>query len=130
MNPSLHVAWLTRRRLLQLGGIGILGLGLPDLLQADRGPRAHPARANACIFLVQYGGASHVDTLDLKPDAPAEIRGPYKPIATAVPGIQVCELLPRLAKLAPHYCLVRSMTHGAAEHDSGMHVCMTGWSQP
>src|SRR5436190_24386259 len=93
--------WVSRRGLLQVGGIGILGLGLPELLLAD----PERAKANACIFLVQYGGASHIDTLDLKPDAPAEIRGPYQPIATSVPGIQVCEPLPRLAKLAHRYCL-------------------------
>ena len=124
---------LTRRRLLQVGGIGMLGLGLPEFLQA-RAPAASAAKRHgpekSCIFIIQYGGASHLDSWDLKPDAPAEIRGPYRPIATAVTGIQVCELLPRLARLAGRYCLVRSMTHHNGGHDGGMHVCMTGHSNP
>src|SRR5256885_2152172 len=93
---------MTRRQLLQVGGIGMLGLGLPDLLRASS-PGAVDVRdsgsAKSCIFIVQYGGASQIDTWDLKPDAPAEIRGPYRPIATRVPGMQVCELMPRLATL-------------------------------
>lgn len=122
----------TRRRLLQAGGIGILGLGLSDVLYADemRRKRTGEPPAQSCIFIVQYGGASHLDSWDLKPDAPEDVRGPYKPISTPVAGLQVCELLPRLAKLAPHYTLIRSMVHGNPGHDGGMHVCMTGHSQP
>lgn len=122
---------LTRRDLLQVGGIGILGLGLPQLLRAgapSTGERR--GREKSCIFIVQYGGASHIDSWDLKPQAPDAVRGPYKPIATSVPGIQICELLPRLAQLADRYCIVRSMTHGNGGHDGGMHVCMTGHSNP
>src|SRR5262245_34445779 len=80
--PDRRPQRITRRRLLQAGGIGILGLGLPELLQASGGSAAR-GRAGAersCIFIVQYGGASHHDSLDLKPEAPAEIRGPYRPI--------------------------------------------------
>jgi hypothetical protein len=117
---------------LQAGGIGILGLGLSDVLHADelRRMRLGEPPAQSCIFIVQYGGASHLDSWDLKPDAPENVRGPFKPISTPVPGLQVCELLPRLAKLAPQYTLIRSMTHGNPGHDGGMHVCMTGHSQP
>jgi len=124
---------LTRRRLLQVGGIGVLGLGLPELLQAGTIPlegEAASRPAQSCIFIVQYGGCSHIDSWDLKPDAPDTIRGPYKPIATRVPGMQVCELMPRLAGLADRLCLIRSMTHGNGGHDGGMHICMTGHSQP
>jgi hypothetical protein len=134
---------ISRRQLLQVGGIGALGLGLAELLQASASgsPVASPgdglARTNraagpekSCIFIVQYGGASHLDSLDLKPDAPAEIRGPYRPIRTSVPGIYIGELLPRLARLADRYCLVRSMRHGNGGHDGGMHICMTGHSNP
>ncbi len=132
MNPNRVMAGrLTRRQLLQVGGIGVLGLGLPDLLRAHAPPtpgRRPPERS--CIFIVQYGGASHIDSLDLKPDAPDEVRGPYKPIATNVPGVRVCELLPRLARIADRYCLVRSMSHHNPGHDGGMHVCMTGHSDP
>ncbi|MDB5313328.1 MAG: hypothetical protein JWO38_7530, partial [Gemmataceae bacterium] len=84
----------------------------------------------SCIFIVQYGGCSQVDSFDPKPDAPAEVRGPFKPIPTSVPGTRICEHLPRLARLADRYCLVRSMTHGNPGHDGGMHVCMTGHSAP
>ncbi len=116
---------LTRRRLLQIGAVGALGLTLPDLLRAGEAKTE-----KSCIFIVQYGGCSHLDTFDPKPSAPDEIRGPYKPIATAVPGVRVGELLPRLAARADRYCLIRSMTHGDGGHDGGMHVCMTGHSRP
>jgi hypothetical protein len=119
---------MTRRRLLQSGGIAALGLGLPRLLAGS--PVRADAPANACIFIVQYGGCSHIDSFDLKPDAPEEIRGPYKPIATNVPGIRIGEHLPRLARLADRFTLVRSMSHGNPGHDGGMHVAMTGHSQP
>lgn len=118
---------VTRRRLLQLGGIGAIGLGLPELLAANT-PRA--ARPKACIFIVQYGGCSQIDSFDPKPDAPAELRGPFKSIPTAVPGTRLCEHLPRLARMADKFALIRSMTHGNPGHDGGMHVAMTGHSQP
>jgi len=115
---------VTRRQLIQLGGIGAIGLGLPELL------RARAPADRSCIFIVQYGGCSHIDSFDLKPAAPAEVRGAFRPIPTAVPGTHVCEHLPRLARLADRYCLVRSMTHGNGGHDGGMHVAMTGHSKP
>ena len=100
-------------------------LALPHLLAA---PAAGSARS--CLFIVQYGGASHLDSFDLKPDAPAEIRGPYRPIETSVPGVRIGELLPRLAGMAERYCLIRSMTHANPDHNGGMHICMTGRSRP
>lgn len=121
---------LSRRRLLQIGGIGAMGLSLPQLLQARSPASARRGSERSCIFIVQYGGASHHDTWDLKPQAPDEIRGPYRPIATRVPGVHICEKLPRLAQLADRYCLIRSMTHGNGGHDGGMHICMTGHSNP
>jgi hypothetical protein len=123
---------VTRRQLLQVGGIGLLGLGLPDLLRAERSPSSPSRRRSerSCIFIVQYGGASHIDSLDPKPTAPEDMRGPYRPIATTVPGLRIGELLPRLAGLADCYCLVRSMTHGNGGHDGAMHICMTGHTQP
>src|SRR4051794_10217020 len=75
----------SRRRLLQFGGISGLSLGLPDLLRAETLAPKAGAPAKACIFIVQYGGASHIDSWDLKPDAPSETRGPYQPISTPVP---------------------------------------------
>lgn len=123
---------LHRRRLIQLGGLGMLGLTLPEMLQARSASaatkygQAGPERS--CIFIVQYGGGPHLDTLDPKPDAPREIRGYYRPIASSVPGIQLSEKLPRLAALAHRYCLVRSMTHRNGGHRDGMHTCLSGQS--
>lgn len=121
----------SRRQLIQLGGLSLAGLSLPRLLAADA-PRPYGERGQSggksCIFIVQYGGAPHHDTLDPKPDAPREIRGLYQPIATRVPGVHVSEMLPRLATLADRYCLVRSMTHGHGGHMDGMHVCLSGQS--
>src|SRR5437879_5718190 len=105
---------LTRRRLLQVGGISALGLSLPRLLRAGASSR-HSEKS--CIFIVQYGGCSHIDSLDPKPAAPEDMRGPYKPIATAVPGMRLSEMLPRLAALANRFTLVRSMTHDNGGHD-------------
>ena len=77
------------------------------------------------LFLV--GGPSQLDTWDMKPDAPAEIRGPYKPIKTNVPGIEICEVFPRMAKIADKYALVRSLYHtAAAVHDTGHQLMQTG----
>lgn len=132
MTPSRSVPGLvTRRQLVQFGGIGAIGLGLPGLLRANAPkPAESSPPARSCIFIVQYGGCSHIDSFDLKPDAPTEMRGPFKPIPTSVPGTRICEHMPRLARMADRYCLVRSMTHANGGHDGGMHVCMTGHSTP
>ena len=118
---------ISRRHLLQLGGIGALGLSLPEFLQAGgslaTGGLSGPERS--CMFIVQYGGASHIDSFDSKPDAPVDVRGPYPPISTRAPGLDVCELLPRLALQADKFAVVRSMTHGNGGHDGGMHVAMS-----
>ena len=92
--------------------------------------QAHKAGAaeKSCIFILLCGGPSHLDTWDLKPDAPPEIRGPYKPIATSVPGMRLCELHPQLAKLAGEFCLIRSMTHpgNISNHFDAMHNSLSG----
>jgi hypothetical protein len=118
-------ALCSRRRFIATGVMGGL-ITLPELLQA--GTRAGAERS--CIFIVQQGGPSHVDTWDMKPEAPIEIRGPLKPISTTVPGTQVCELLPRLAARADKYCLVRTMHHLSNDHDAGMHMFLTGRTVP
>lgn len=128
--PNPDKRGVTRRRLLQVGGIGALGLSLPRLLQARESQTSLRNSERSCIFIVQYGGCSHIDSFDPKPDAAEDVRGPYKAIASAVPGLRMGELLPRLATLADRFCLVRSMTHGNGSHDGGMHICMTGHSQP
>jgi hypothetical protein len=121
---------VSRRQLLQVGSLGMLGLSLPRLLQASATLPRTDGRAISCIFVVQYGGASHIDTWDVKPDAPEGIRGPYKPIVTSVPGLRFGELIPRLARLVNRCCLIRSMSHGSGDHENGMHVCLTGHSRP
>src|SRR5262245_26788978 len=120
---------LSRRQLLQLGGISTLSLSLPEFLRAraaqtTRGPHAGAGRS--CISIVLHGGPSQLDTFDLKPAAPDSIRGPYKPIATSVPGVQICELLPQLCRQADRYCLLRSMFNRSNLHDPAMNAYLTG----
>src|SRR5689334_5934414 len=97
---------LTRRHLLQVGGLSLLGLHLPGLLRAaERGGKSK-ARARAVIFLHQWGGPSHHDSFDMKPSAPDAVRGEFKPIATNLPGVPVCERLPALASVMNKVTLV------------------------
>lgn len=128
---------LSRRRLMQVGGLGLAaaglgGLSLPELLAAEAGSRAavQAKPPKSCIFIHQYGGLSQIDSWDPKPDAPAEIRGPYKPIATATPGFQVGELMPKLAKLSNEYCVIRSMTHGVPVHEVANRMLLAGRDAP
>ncbi|MGL4550268.1 MAG: DUF1501 domain-containing protein [Gemmataceae bacterium] len=115
----------TRRRLLQAGAISALGLSLPRLLRADEAAR--PRTADACILLFLNGGPSHLDMWDLKPDAPAEIRGEFKPIASSAPGVHLGEHLPRLAKLMHHGTLIRSAHHGVNNsHAAAVYAALTG----
>src|SRR5438309_4228763 len=120
----------TRRQVLQAGALPLLGLTLPNLLAARAATAAGPARDKSCIFVFQYGGLSQLDSWDPKPDAPAEIRGPYRPIPTAVPGLRVGELMPRLARLANRYAVVRSMTHAEAVHDRANRMLLAGTAAP
>ncbi|HEV3237460.1 MAG TPA: DUF1501 domain-containing protein [Gemmataceae bacterium] len=125
---------ISRRRLLQLSGVGLLSsMGLPGTVMARaevKEGRAKGAKEKSCIYILLCGGPSHLDTWDLKPQAPLEIRGPYKPIATTVPGMRISELHPRLAKLTQHFCLIRSMTHpgNISNHFDAMHHCLSGQS--
>ena len=123
---------MTRRRLLQAGGIGALSLASPGMVaasvNANRGLRDGAAE-KSCIFVLLCGGPSHLDTWDLKPDAPDEIRGPYQPIATTVPGMRISELHTRLADAdASTSRLIRSMTHvgNISNHFDAMHHCLSG----
>ncbi len=121
---------LTRRHLLRVGGLGLLGLGLPGSLpSAEPAPRRR-ARAKAVIFLHQFGGPSHHDTVDMKPLAPEAIRGEFKPIATRVPGLQVCERLPGLARVMDKVTVVRSLRHTMKNHNSAGYYSLTGHAPP
>ena len=125
-------AGITRRSVLSAGGLGMLGLNLPGLLRAEDAASAGspPVRAKSVIFLFQFGGPSHVDTFDMKPDAPAEIRGPHKSISSVVPGLPVSEHLPRMAKQMDRICLVRSMHHTMKNHNSAAYYALTGHAPP
>src|SRR6516164_459899 len=117
---------ISRRRMLQVGGIGLLGLGLPQLLRAAARPAGAPA-ADACILLFLNGGPSHLDMWDMKPDAPAEVRGEFKPIATSLTGVQLCEHLPKMARLMHHCTLVRSAHHSVNNaHAAAVYCGLTG----
>jgi hypothetical protein len=122
---------LSRRQLLHATAAGGLNVALPAMVTAQVDPNRPLGRGAAdksCIFLWLCGGPSHLDTWDLKPDAPEGIRGPYKPIATAVPGLRLCELHTRLAPLAKHFAVVRSMMHvgNISNHFDAMHHCLAG----
>ena len=122
-NPS-------RRQLLRLGGVGALSMGIPGMVAARVGSDSagKGAAEKSCIFILLCGGPSHLDTWDLKPDAPDEIRGPYKPIATAVPGMRISELHTNMAKLTNRFTLIRSMTHpgNISNHFDAMHNSLSG----
>jgi hypothetical protein len=124
---------LSRRELLRVGGLGFTGLLWSDWLRAQgSGRRATGSfgKAKSCILIFNYGGPSHLETFDLKPDAPAEIRGEFRPIATRVPGTSVCEHLPRLARLADLYTIVRSVNHIDNDHAVGTYLMLTGHGHP
>jgi uncharacterized protein (DUF1501 family) len=133
------VELLSRRRLLELGVTGYLGLNLGGFFRAQAltaeasTPRVVPvvqARIKACIVIFYYGGPSHIDMFDMKPNAPAEVRGEFQPIATSVPGIQICEHLPRTAQIMHRLCLIRSMHHTNRLHDSASTEILTGRQSP
>ena len=121
---------ISRRRVLQAGAIPLLGLGLPRLLSAQPLASNPAAIPKSCIFIFQYGGLSQLDSWDPKPHSAAEVRGPYQPIPTAVPGFQVGELMPRLATLADRYAVIRSMSHNVPVHDIANKMLLAGQSLP
>ena len=118
-----------RREFLRAGALSLFGLGLPELLQARSEARqSRPGRAKACILLFMWGGPAQQDTWDLKPNAVSEVRGPYKPIRSKVPGMQLSELHPMLSRVTDQFCLIRSMSHPApiANHFDAMHNLLSG----
>ena len=119
-----------RREFLRVGALGSLGLGLPELLALQT--QAHAAgsttfgRAKRCILMHLWGAAPHQDTFDLKPEAPIEIRGPFLPIPTNVPGVEIGDHLPLLAGHAEKFTIVRSVNHSEGDHQAAFHDMMTG----
>ena len=118
---------ISRRAFLQVGAAGFLGLTLPGLFAAQESRAAGQIDHEMSVILVfLWGGPPHMDSFDLKPDAPAEIRGQFKPIKTNVPGIEICEHLPLLAKIADKYTIIRSATHDQTVHAQAAHYTLTG----
>ncbi len=119
----------TRRELLHAGALTALGgFGLPQLLRAEQGAAHSPGKAKNVILLFLLGGAATQDMWDLKPNAPTEVRGEFKPIATTAPGIQICEHLPMMAKWMHKAAIIRSVNHKAGCHNCL--PCYTGFEQP
>ena len=127
-DKSVHFCdGLRRRDFLHAGALGFLGLTLPDLYTLKAAGRVKAGNDVNCIMLMLVGAPSQLDTWDMKPNAPAEIRGPYKPIPTNVAGIQISEIFPRMAKHADKFALLRSVYYsGVAVHDAGHQVMQTG----
>ena len=121
-----------RREFLRVAALPLLGLGLPQLLHGRENsvPRSGFGRAKSCIVLFMWGGPAHQDTWDPKPDAPAEYRGEFQTIATRVPGLRICEHLPRTADRTDRLAIIRSMTHNDVDHTSATHFLLTGRDRP
>ena len=119
---------VSRRTMLQVGALTGAGIALPDLLKlraTAAGSEAPQQRSAILVYLP--GGPSHIESFDPKPDAQAEIRGPFNPIATSVPGIQISETLPQLAKIADKFSLIRSCCHDNSGHGGGQRYVQTGY---
>jgi hypothetical protein len=117
---------LSRRNLLTVGGLGLLGISLPSLLRAES--RSRKGRARSVIFLHQFGGPGQKETFDMKPAAPDAVRGPFRPVSTRVPDFHICECLPRLAQVADKLTLVRSLHHEMKNHNSATYYSLTGYA--
>jgi len=115
----------SRREWLGLGGLGVMGLTLPSLLRAEAAaPKGKSGRS--CVLILLQGGPSQLDIWDMKPEAPAEVRGPFRPTRTRVPGMKIVEHLPCLARLTDRFTIVRSMTHQKVFHNSACTLALTG----
>lgn len=132
--PKYQSRWqhlhLPRREAIQVGSIGLLGLGLNHLTglrQADAS-ELPAGKAKSCIFIFLSGGLAQHESFDMKPHAPEKVRGEFKPVATKTPGIQICEHLPMLAKRSNLWSICRSLTHSSNEHSAGHHIMLTGRS--
>lgn len=121
----------SRREFLRAGGLGLFGLGLPSMLKARGQSAGDPAsstfgRAKSCIILFMWGGPAQQETWDLKPDAPEQVRGEFRPIATNVPGIAISEHFPGLARQAHRLAIIRSVHHADVNHTTATHELLTG----
>ncbi|MGK0186124.1 MAG: hypothetical protein ACI9R3_001907 [Verrucomicrobiales bacterium] len=132
--PKSNCGGLSRRELLQIGGAGLLGLSLPRVLAAEQagGEPFAGGRAKSVIFLFLFGGPSQLETFDMKPEAPQEIRGPYRPIKCRTPDLLISEHLSRLANISDKFGVIRTMSHTFNDHSGGAHYIQTGkrWHLP
>ncbi|MEX2214831.1 MAG: DUF1501 domain-containing protein [Phycisphaeraceae bacterium] len=132
ISDPLRPGRLSRRRFIQMGTLG-LGLTLPRMLRAESqvaATQGRAKRAKSVILIFCNGGPAHQDTFDLKPDAPSDIAGPFRPIRTAASGMQICELLPKLATCAKDFSLIRTVSHTDALHPSATYWALTGHQPP
>ena len=116
---------IPRRRFLEIGGLSAFGLSLPNLLRAEQQDGATRSKRSV-ILIWMHGGPSQLDTFDMKPLAPREYRGPWKPVSSSLPGLDVCELLPEHAKVMRHCTVIRSLSHGNGDHWAAAHWMLTG----
>jgi len=129
-SPS-PTGFLSRRTLLRAGAAGLLGVNLPKLMAGVERTLVHPpARARSVIFLFQWGGPSHVDMFDMKPNAPEGYRSPHGQIATSNPDLQISQHLPRLARVMDRFTVIRSMHHTMKNHNSAGYYALTGHAPP
>jgi uncharacterized protein DUF1501 len=125
-NSQRVCSGVTRRTVLQAGGAGLFGLSTARLRAAEEATgQFRNGRAKSVMFLFLFGGPSQLETFDMKPDAPSNLRGPFQPIASRTPDLRICEHMPRLAQLSDKFCVIRSMTHGHNDHNA-CHYMMTG----
>lgn len=124
---------ISRRGLLEIGRLAVGGLSLSQVMGLRRAAGAAGAAAvrpqKSVILLWMAGGPSHIDMVDMKPQASSEVRGPFQPIATSLPGLEVCDLLPGHARVARHLTVIRSLTHTWSVHDDAQHLVQTGYPQ-
>ena len=130
--PRSVCTGVTRREILQAGGAGMLGLSVPRLLAAESLTPDLKPKAKSVIFLMLFGGPSQLETFDMKPDAPEQIRGPFKPIASRTSGLLISDHLPKTAEVSDKYAVIRTMTHSFNDHSGGGHYLQTGkrWHVP
>ncbi len=122
---------VSRRSFLHIGSLGLGGLCLSDWLRLRAAKAAAPSASDTAVILIWLGGGpSHVDMYDLKPNAPDSVRGPFQPISTVVPGIEICEHMPMQAKVADRFALIRSISHKWAGHQGGAQRFLTGYDPP
>jgi hypothetical protein len=126
MATSWYCDGIRRRDFLRVGVIGSTGLSLAGYLRMAEAGQVSGGKATSAIFVNLGGGPSHMDTFDLKPDAPKEFRGEFNPIATSVPGVEISEHLPKLAKAADKFTILRGVSHSLAAHDLGSKYMNTG----